>query len=67
MDLDDPVTDAEIFEHGIKKQFTELKRNFRGVVDNIRTEDYNSFVKVNENKAKKNEEDGAYSKLEQEL
>ena len=47
LDLDDPITDAEIFEHGIKKQFGDLKKNFRGVVDNIRTTDYTSFVKVN--------------------
>lgn len=51
-DVDDPRVDAEVFEKGIKRQFGELKRNFRDVVDNIRTNDYNSFVKVNEAKAK---------------
>lgn len=50
--MDDPRVDAEVFEKGIKRQFGELKRNFRDVVDNIRTNDYNSFVKVNEAKAK---------------
>lgn len=49
--MDDPVIDAELFEKGIKKQFGELKRNFRDVVDNIRTQDYNSFVRINQKKA----------------
>lgn len=51
----------------MKKQFGELKRNFSNVVDNIRTNDYNMFVKVNEGKAKQNEKNGAYNKLEAEL
>jgi hypothetical protein len=51
LDMDDPQVDAAIFERGMKKQFGDLKRNFRGVVDNIRSSDYNSFVKVNANKA----------------
>ena len=54
VDLDDPKVDADIFEKGIKKQFGDLKKNFRGVVDNIRTEDYNVFLKVNAPKAKQN-------------
>jgi hypothetical protein len=66
VDLDDPVVDAEIFEKGIKRQFGELKKNFRGVVDNIRTNELETFHKVNEPKAKKNES-AAYSKLELEL
>jgi hypothetical protein len=66
VDLDDPVVDAEIFEKGIKRQFGELKKNFRGVVDNIRTNELQTFHKVNEPKAKKNESE-AYSKLEEEL
>jgi hypothetical protein len=57
--------DAEVFERGVKKQFGDLKRNFRDVVDNIRTNDYNTFVKVNEPKAKQNQ--GAYLKMEAEL
>lgn len=67
LDLDDPVVDAEIFERGIKRQFGDLKKNFRDVVDNLRTNDYKTFVKVNEPKAKQNEKKGAYSKLELEL
>jgi hypothetical protein len=66
VDLDDPVVDAEIFEKGIKRQFGELKKNFRCVVDNIRTNELETFHKVNEPKAKKNES-AAYSKLELEL
>jgi hypothetical protein len=60
------VVDAEIFEKGIKRQFGELKKNFRGVVNNIRTQEVQTFHKVNEPKAKQNES-AAYSKLEQEL
>jgi hypothetical protein len=37
------------------------------VVDNIRTKDYRSFVKINEAKAKQNESSGAYNKMEVEL
>ena len=37
------------------------------MVDNIRTNDYKTFVKVNEPKAKQNQQDGAYNKLEFEL
>lgn len=66
VDLDDPVVDAEIFEKGIKRQFGELKKNFRGVVNNIRTQEVSTFHKVNEPKAKQNES-AAYTKLEQEL
>lgn len=51
MDLDDPVVDAEIFERGMKKQFGDLKKNFREVVDNLRTNDYNTFVRINQSKA----------------
>jgi hypothetical protein len=65
VDLDDPKIDAEIFEKGIKKQFGSLKRNFRDVVDNIRTNENEVFYKVNEPKRKQNVE--AFSKLEQEL
>ena len=54
-DLEDPKVDAEVFEKGMKKQFGDLKRNFRDVVDNLRTDDYTTFVKVNEPKAKQNE------------
>lgn len=50
-DIDDPQIDAEQFEKFINGQFGELKKNFRKVVDNIRTKDYRSFVKVNEAKA----------------
>ena len=67
LDLDDPKVDAEIFERGIKRQFTDLKKNFQNVVDNIRTDDYSVFVKVNEGKAQQNDKSGAYNKLEQEL
>ena len=67
LDLDDPQVEAEIFERGIKKQFGDLKRNFKNVVDNIRTKDYKTFVKVNEPKAKQNQQDGAYNKLDVEL
>lgn len=66
-DIDDPQIDAEQFEKFISSQFGELKKNFRGVVDNIRTKDYRSFVKINENKAKANENSGAYNKMEEEL
>lgn len=51
LDLDDPVVDAEIFERGMKKQFGDLKKNFREVVDNLRTNDYNTFVRINQSKA----------------
>ena len=64
--MDDPVVDAEIFEKGIKRSFGELKKNFRGVVDNIRTKELESFHKINEPKAKQNES-AAYSKLDLEL
>jgi len=67
LDLDDPVVDAEIFEKGIKRHFGDLKSTFRDVVDNLRTNDYTSFVKVNEPRAKQNEREGTYNKLEQEL
>ena len=66
MDLDDPKVDAEIFEKGIKKQFGELKRNFRDVVNTVRTNEVKTFRKVNEPKAKANEAK-AYNKLEEEL
>ena len=36
-------------------------------MDNIRTKDYKSFVRINEGKAKTNEKTGAYNKLEDEL
>jgi hypothetical protein len=65
--MDDPVVDAEIFEKGIKRQFGDLKSTFREVVDNLRTNDYTTFVKVNESKAKQNQQAGAYNKLENEL
>ncbi len=64
--MDDPKVDAEIFEKGIKKQFGELKRNFRDVVANVRTNEHQVFNKVNEPKAKANEAK-AYNKLEEEL
>eukprot|EP00347_Sterkiella_histriomuscorum_P021343 403334317 len=66
-DTDDPQIDAEHFEKFISSQFDGLKKNFRGIVDNIRTKDYRSFVKINEVKAKANESNGAYNKLDQEL
>jgi hypothetical protein len=54
------------FEEGFKKQFTEFKRDFRLRVDNLRTVEYEYFVKVNEGKAKVNEEKGVYKKIEEE-
>lgn len=59
-DIDDPQIDAEEFEKFISGQFTELKKNFRGVVDNIRTKDYSSFVQINQAKAQANQQSGAY-------
>ena len=50
-DIDDPQIDAEQFEKFINGQFGELKKNFREIVDNIRTKDFRSFAKVNEAKA----------------
>lgn len=64
MDLDDPKVDAEIFERGIKKQFGQLKRNFRDVVDNIRTNEIETFHKAP--KTQKTESE-AYKKLDIEL
>jgi hypothetical protein len=46
-DIDDPQVDADLFEKGLKGQFGDLKKHFRDIVDNIRTKDYRSFVKVN--------------------
>lgn len=66
-DIDDPQIDAEEFEKFISGQFSELKKNFRGVVDNIRTADYTSFVQINQAKAQANQNSGAYKKMEQEL
>ena len=37
------------------------------MVDNIRTNETSIFIKANETKAKANEKEGAYSKLEQDL
>jgi hypothetical protein len=65
-DIDDPQMDAEQFEKFISGQFADLKKNFRDIVDNIRTKDYRSFVKVNEGKAQQNQS-AAYTKIEQEL
>lgn len=67
LDLDDPQIDAEIFERGMKKQFGDLKRNFRDVVDNIRTNEMDTFRNINIPKAKQNQQEGAYNKLEAEL
>lgn len=63
----DEQQDAEKFEKFISSQFQELKKSFRGVVDNIRTKDYKTFVRINEGKAQNNEKSGAYNKLEDEL
>ncbi|CDW76546.1 protein phosphatase 1 regulatory subunit 7 isoform x1 [Stylonychia lemnae] len=67
VDIDDPQVDAEQFEKFVSSQFGDLKKNFREVVDNIRTKDYRSFVKINETKAKANESSGTYNKMEEEL
>lgn len=47
----------------MKSQFGDLKKNFRGVVDNIRTNDFRSFQNINKEKAAKNDKEGAYNKL----
>lgn len=65
--VEDPIEDAQYFEEGLKTQFSDFKKNFRGVVDNLRDKDYNIFVKVNEGKAKANDEAGIYTKLNEDL
>ena len=44
-----------------------MKRNFRDVVDNIRTNETETFIKANQAKAKANEKDGTYNKLQSDL
>jgi hypothetical protein len=56
-----------VFENGIKTQFKDIKKNFRNVVDGIRTKEYNSFVRINSAKALINQQKGAYTKLDEEL
>lgn len=48
---DDPQADAEAFETLMKNQLHGLKRNFRNVVDGIRTNEVQSFIKANKDKA----------------
>ena len=44
-----------------------MRKNFRGIVDNLRTNDYRVFVRVNKDKAKQNEKNGVYQQLDDEL
>ena len=45
-----------MFESCFKQSFDKFKHSFRGIVDNIRTLEYEYFLKINEAKAKKNAE-----------
>jgi hypothetical protein len=37
------------------------------VVNGVRTKNFDKFIKVNEDKAKQNEQKGVYTKLDQEI
>lgn len=63
-ECEDPQQDAEHFEKEIQSQYGNIKKNFRDVVDGIRTKEYQQFVRINSAKARLNENNGAYNKLE---
>lgn len=65
-----PIKDLEIYEHVIKHTYGEIRSTHRGVVDNLRTTERETFVRVqtaNRGGRRAQDETQAYSKIDEEV